>query len=113
MVGNSEYAHAGRLPNPGNDAAAVSESLARLGFEVTTVLDADRAGLNEALRVFARQSSTADVAAVFYAGHGIEVDVWGKLEEVFGYPSCAPYFTYRPMPVVPAHVFVDFLATTR
>ena len=74
VVGNSDYVHAGRLPNPGNDAAAVSESLERLGFEVTTVLDADAAEMNEALRFFSRESVRADVAAVFYAGHGIEVD---------------------------------------
>ena len=74
VIGNSEYVHAGPLPNPGNDATAVSESLGRLGFEVTTVLDGDRVEMNEALRVFSRQSATADVAAVFYAGHGIEVD---------------------------------------
>ena len=74
VVGNSEYVHAGRLPNPGNDADAVGESLKRLGFEVTTVLNADMAEMNDALRIFSRQSATADVAAVFYAGHGIEVD---------------------------------------
>ena len=74
VVGNSAYLHAGQLPNPGNDANAVGESLERLGFEVTTVLDADVAGMNEALRVFSRASASADVAAVFYAGHGIEVD---------------------------------------
>ena len=74
VVGNSEYVHAGRLPNPVNDANAVSESFERLGFEVTTVLDADMAEMNEALRIFSRQGATADVAAVFYAGHGIEVD---------------------------------------
>ena len=30
-----------------------------------------------------------------------------------GRPSCAPYFTYRHTPAAPAHLFVDFLATTR
>ena len=30
-----------------------------------------------------------------------------------GHRSCAPYFTYRHTPAVPAHLFVDFLATTR
>ena len=74
VVGNSEYVHAGSLVNPGNDAIAVGESFERLGFEVTTVLDADMPEMNEALRSFARTSSTAAVAAVFYAGHGIEVD---------------------------------------
>ena len=30
-----------------------------------------------------------------------------------GHRSCAPYFTYRHTPAVPAYLFVDFLATTR
>ena len=42
VVGNSTYAHIGRLPNPGNDAADMAAALRRLGFEVTTTLDADR-----------------------------------------------------------------------
>ncbi|MDE0004562.1 MAG: SUMF1/EgtB/PvdO family nonheme iron enzyme [Rhodospirillaceae bacterium] len=43
-------------------------------FDVTTVRDADRVGMNEALRVFTRESAGADVALVFYAGHGLEVN---------------------------------------
>ena len=74
VVGNSTYAHIGRLPNPGNDAADMAAALRRLGFEVTTALDADRVELNDALRAFTRQSAGADVSLVFYAGHGIEMD---------------------------------------
>ena len=74
VVGNGTYAHIGRLPNPGNDAADIAAALRRLGFDVTTVRDADRAGLTEALRVFTRESAGADVSLVFYAGHGLEMD---------------------------------------
>ena len=44
VVGNSTHAHIGRLPNPDNDAADISAALWRLGFEVTTELDADTDG---------------------------------------------------------------------
>ena len=74
VVGNSTYAHIGRLPNPDNDARDISAALRRLGFEVTTELDTDRVELTEALRAFTRQSAGADVSLVFYAGHGIEMD---------------------------------------
>ncbi len=74
VVGNSTYAHIGRLPNAENDAQDMSAALRRLGFDVTTELDADRVELTEALRAFTRQSVGADVALVFYAGHGIEMD---------------------------------------
>ena len=65
VVGNSTYAHIGRLPNPENDAADMATALRRLGFDVTTAQDADRASLNEALRVFTRESVGADMALVF------------------------------------------------
>ena len=74
VVGNRAYAHIGVLPNPGNDAADVGAALRRLGFEVTVARDADRAALNDALRAFTRRSAGADVALVFYAGHGMEMD---------------------------------------
>ena len=74
VVGNSTYTHIGRLPNPDNDARDMSAVLRRLGFEVTTELNADRVELTEALRAFTRRSAGADVSLVFYAGHGIEMD---------------------------------------
>ena len=74
VVGNSTYAHVGRLPNTQNDAADISAALRRLGFEVTTELDADRVEMTDALRRFTRRSAGADVSLVFYAGHGIEMD---------------------------------------
>ena len=74
VVGNSSYAHIGRLPNPENDAVDLAAALRRIGFEVTTELDADRVELTEALRAFTRRSAGADVSLVFYAGHGLEMD---------------------------------------
>ena len=74
VVGNSTYAHIGRLPNPDNDARDISAALRRLGFEVTTELETNRVELTEALRAFTRRSAGADVSLVFYAGHGIEMD---------------------------------------
>ena len=74
VVGNSTYAHIGRLPNPENDAVDMAAALRRIGFEVTTELDADRVELTEALRAFTRRSAGADVSLVFYAGHGLEMD---------------------------------------
>ena len=52
----------------------MAAALRRLGFEVTTELDTDRAPLTAALRAFTRRSAGADVSLVFYAGHGIEMD---------------------------------------
>ena len=54
VVGNSTCAHIGRLPNAENDAVDVSAALRRLGFEVTTELEADRVEMTAALRAFTR-----------------------------------------------------------
>ena len=62
VVGNGTYAAIGALPNTGNDAADMAATLCRLGFDVTTVRDADLVGMSESLRLFARASAGADVA---------------------------------------------------
>lgn len=74
VIGNSTYGDNLDLDNPQNDAADVGGALERLGFEVTTVLDADQIAFNQALLDFTRRSIGADIAFVFYAGHGMEVD---------------------------------------
>jgi hypothetical protein len=73
-IGNSAYEHVARLPNPANDAADVGAALARLGFTVRTVENQGRNALRDALAEFSNDALGADVAVVYYAGHGMEVD---------------------------------------
>jgi uncharacterized caspase-like protein len=72
VIGNTAYEHARPLPNARSDAAAVSEALTRIGFEVTTASDLDYSALREAIRQFGRVSNDADMAIVYFAGHGLE-----------------------------------------
>jgi uncharacterized caspase-like protein len=72
VIGNAAYVHGGRLSNPANDAAIVADALRRVGFAVTGLSDLDRNGLEAALKSFTRASAGADIALVYYAGHGIE-----------------------------------------
>lgn len=74
VIGNSAYTHAGRLSNPSSDAKAVSASLTRLGFDVTTLTDLGRSDLLGALADFSDRAIGADIGVVFFAGHGMEVD---------------------------------------
>lgn len=74
VIGNGTYEATGNLSNAPNDARDVGAALHRLGFEVTTVSDADLAQMNQSLRDLARRSSGADIALVYYAGHGMEMD---------------------------------------
>jgi uncharacterized caspase-like protein len=73
VIGNSAYQRLPQLTNPKNDAADVAQAFGRLGFSVTTVQDASFEQLRLALLDFGRAASDADMAVLFYAGHGIEV----------------------------------------
>ena len=74
VIGNAVYTHAPELANPPNDAEDVGAALARLGFAVTRLENASYTVLRRGLREFARAASASEMAVVFYAGHGIEVD---------------------------------------
>ncbi|MCY4671545.1 MAG: SUMF1/EgtB/PvdO family nonheme iron enzyme [Rhodococcus sp.] len=73
VIGNRAYIHTAPLANPINDSADVAAALTDLCFEVTLLNDIDRATFDRALRDFRRDVAQADLAVVFYAGHGIEV----------------------------------------
>jgi Caspase domain len=74
VIGNSHY-EMSPLTNPVNDARAMSDTLRRLGFEVTTLLDATEKQMVEAVRQFGdRTRSAGGVALFYYAGHGIQID---------------------------------------
>lgn len=74
VIGNSDYEFSTPLPNPTNDARAMAEKLRNLGFETVEGYDLDFNEMRMTLRKFARQSRNADIATIFYAGHGIAVD---------------------------------------
>ena len=73
IFGNSKYIHAGELKNPTNDAEDVSLKLQTMGYSVDTLLDADFNQMRNALSAFAAKAARADVALIFFAGHGIEI----------------------------------------
>ncbi|MDE0390693.1 MAG: SUMF1/EgtB/PvdO family nonheme iron enzyme [Rhodospirillales bacterium] len=74
VIGNASYAHAPSLANPLNDANDIGAALERLGFAVTRMDDADQVELRRGLQHFSLAASASEMAVVFYAGHGIEVD---------------------------------------
>ncbi len=75
VIGNSGYQHVARLDNPANDASAMTEVLKGAGFDlVETFHDLKTSEMRRVLRDFSDHARDADVAVVYYAGHGIEVD---------------------------------------
>jgi Caspase domain len=73
VIGNGAYRNVTALPNPKNDASDVGTALERLGFAVNKVSDAAFDDLRRALLDFGRRARAADMAVVFYAGHGMEI----------------------------------------
>jgi hypothetical protein len=74
VIGNSGYKAVTALQNPANDSADIARALEALDFEVELVSDLTFDNMRRSLRSFSKRASGADVALVFYAGHGIEVD---------------------------------------
>ena len=75
VIGNSAYQNVGRLTNPANDAAAITTILKDAHFDVVdSRRDLSATEMRKTLRDFTSKARDADVAVVYYAGHGIEVD---------------------------------------
>ena len=75
VIGNAAYAKVGRLPNPSRDALAVEVMLKAAGFKIVQRKnDLDLVAMRRALSDFSEVARDADMAVVFYAGHGIEVN---------------------------------------
>ena len=75
IIGNSTYKNVQPLANPAKDAAAVGALFKKAGFEVVeSKLDLGNTAMRRAIREFTGTAKNADIAVVYYAGHGIEFD---------------------------------------
>ena len=75
VIGNSAYKNVAQLQNPANDAAVIAGMFKSAGFDtVKSRLNLTVSELRKTLREFGNKSRHADVAVVYYAGHGIELD---------------------------------------
>lgn len=74
VVGMGGYRSISPLENTLNDARDVADTLEGIGFDVTRVTDASQTELRQALESFAFQSQVADVALIYFAGHGVELE---------------------------------------
>lgn len=75
VLGNAAYQNVAPLPNPVNDGAVIADTLRQAGFDVVDSRhDLPATETRRALRDFADRALDADIAVVYYAGHGMEVD---------------------------------------
>jgi hypothetical protein len=81
VIGNAGYVQANKLANPVNDARVFALKLRALGFIVEGGADASGAGIDlgradmsQSFDTFLQKLAPGDVALIFYAGHGLQVD---------------------------------------
>src|SRR5947207_6745477 len=74
VVGNSNYQTVPQLPNPSRDATAVAKMFRDAGFDtVDTLINVGNLEFKRAIRKFETIADQADIAVVYYAGHGVEI----------------------------------------
>jgi uncharacterized caspase-like protein len=75
VMGNSAYKSVPKLSNPANDAALVGGMFKKAGFDWIDIrTDLSASEMRKALRDFGGRARDAEVAVIYYAGHGIELD---------------------------------------
>lgn len=73
VIGNSDYANTSRLANPVNDIRIIAASARAAAFDdVTIAADLAVNDFQKAMRDFRAKADGAEVAMVYFAGHGIE-----------------------------------------
>ena len=73
VIANGKYTNASSLKNPVSDARLIAASLKNAGFgQVDVRLDLGKSAMEAELRSFGQRAEGADVALIYYAGHGIE-----------------------------------------
>jgi len=74
VIGNSAYQNAPVLPNPAKDAKAIAAMFVKAGYDVVSAqYDVGNLDFKRAIRQFEDSLSDADIAVIYYAGHGIEL----------------------------------------
>ena len=74
VIGNAAYSDVGTLANPIADAKAVSRAFETAGFdEVKHVDNLSANAMRQELKDFSARAADAEIAVIYYAGHGVEV----------------------------------------
>ncbi len=74
IVGNSTYQTVPQLPNPSRDATAVAKMFRDAGFDsVEVAINVGNLEFKRAMRKFEAAADGAEMAVVYYAGHGLEI----------------------------------------
>lgn len=71
VIGNDQYLHVGQLRNAARDAVLIGRTVKDIGFtDVRVIQNASNERLRIELEEFYRRASGAEVAFIYFAGHG-------------------------------------------
>src|SRR5512134_2087796 len=70
VIGNNTYENVPALKKAVNDAGAISQELARLGFDVVSAENVGRRAMSRALVELESKIESGDTALIYFAGHG-------------------------------------------
>lgn len=76
IIANTHYRVARNVPNSIADGSLMADTLAGAGFareDIVTIVNGDKAHIESALAAFAPKARQAEVALIYFAGHGIEL----------------------------------------
>jgi len=73
VIGNSEYREIPALKNPDKDAADVSNTFRLAGFDVFVAKDLTKIEFEKQFRNYLAAADGADLAIVYYSGHGFQI----------------------------------------
>jgi uncharacterized caspase-like protein len=75
VIGNAAYRNGTSLANTISDSDAIAKLFRAAGFDVVDARhDLGSLDFKRAIREFANETRTADIAVIYFAGHGIEID---------------------------------------
>src|SRR6516164_6334004 len=74
IIGNSAYQNAPILPNPERDARGIADMFQKSGYDVvTTAFNVGNLDFKRAIEKFEDTVTDADIAVIYYAGHGLNI----------------------------------------
>src|SRR5436190_3919156 len=99
VLADDDYRLVRKLSNPVNDGEAMEAALKKLGFEVVLETNRDLRRMRRALDDFREDGKGADVALVFFAGHGTEISGDNRLLPVDADASSARTLKATTLPL--------------
>ncbi|TIR27649.1 MAG: peptidase C14 caspase catalytic subunit p20 [Mesorhizobium sp.] len=73
VIGNSQYREIPALKNPDKDAEDVSNTFRQAGFDVFVAKDLTKLQFEKEFRNYLAAADGADLAVVYYSGHGFQI----------------------------------------